>query len=64
MTDIDWSASKTIPSELWKNPMFSIEDRLLIADGAIAFRDRVIENLRNQLKEKNETTNHQNQQSY
>ncbi len=54
---IDWSESKTLPSELWKNPMFSIEDRLLIADGVIAFRDRVIENLRNQLKEKNETTN-------
>jgi hypothetical protein len=48
----DWSTSKTLLSELWKNPLFSMTDRLLMADGAIRYRDEIIANLRNQLKEK------------
>ncbi|MNQ38143.1 hypothetical protein D3C85_517070 [compost metagenome] len=48
---IDWSNSKTGQSELWKNPLIPIEERLLIADGAIAFNREVISNLRNQIKE-------------
>lgn len=42
----DWSASKTLESEGWKNPLLSKNDRLQIADGAVAWRDEVIKNLR------------------
>ena len=45
----DWSDSKTLPTELWKNPLLSWQARMNIADGAIHFRDRVIQNLRQQL---------------
>jgi serine/threonine-protein kinase RIO1 len=37
-------------SELWDNPLFSLEHRLEIAKGAINFRDRVIDNLRDQVR--------------
>lgn len=30
-------------SELWDNPLFPIEERLEMARGGIAFRDRIIE---------------------
>lgn len=36
---------------LWDNPLFRLEDRLEIAKGAISFRDKIIKNLREQLKE-------------
>src|SRR5690554_376594 len=42
----DWSDSKTLESEGWKNPLLSKNDRLQIADGAVAWRDEVIKNLR------------------
>lgn len=45
----DWSESPTAGGELWKNPLFTNADNLLIADGAIAWRDQVIANLREQL---------------
>lgn len=47
----DWDESPTAVGELWKNPLFTNADNLLIADGAIAWRDQVIANLRQQLKE-------------
>lgn len=50
MSDVDWSRSKT-GNEMWKNPFIPIENRLLICDGAISFRDEVIKNLRNQIKQ-------------
>jgi len=45
----DWSDSKTLLSGSWKNPLHSWQDRLLIADGAVHFKDEVIANLRQQL---------------
>jgi hypothetical protein len=45
----DWSDSKTLPTELWKNRMYSTSDRLLMADGAAAFEREVNANLRKQL---------------
>lgn len=48
---IDWTDSKTPDLELWKNPLISCEDALEIADGAIAFRNEIIKNLRNKVKE-------------
>ena len=45
----DWSDSKTLPTELWKNRMYSTSDRLLMADGAVAFEREVNANLRKQL---------------
>jgi hypothetical protein len=48
----DWSDSETQPSELWKNPLLDKTQRLLMADGAVHFRDQVIENLRVQLAAK------------
>ncbi|WP_420105754.1 hypothetical protein [Herbaspirillum huttiense] len=47
----DWSASKTLISEAWKNPLTPMGERLQIADGAVRFRDDVIANLRKQLAE-------------
>jgi len=44
----DWSDSKTLDSEGWKNPLLAKNDRLQIADGAVAWRDEVIRNLRSQ----------------
>lgn len=46
---IDWSDSKTGELEMWKNPLIPVEERLQIADGAIAFRDNIIKNLRERL---------------
>jgi hypothetical protein len=46
----NWDESETPLLSSWKNPFIPLSDRLLIADGAIAFRDSVIQNLRNQLK--------------
>lgn len=40
----------TLESELWKNPLLPIEERIEIADGAIAWRNDVIANLRKQLE--------------
>lgn len=37
-------------NELWDNPLFPIEERLLMAKGAIQYRDAIIENLQSQLK--------------
>jgi len=45
----DWSSSKTLLSEMWKNPSIPMPERLQIADGAVRFRDEVIANLRQQL---------------
>jgi hypothetical protein len=47
--ELDWSDSKTLPTELWKNRMYSTSDRLLMADGAVAFEREVNANLRKQL---------------
>jgi hypothetical protein len=33
-------------SELWDNPLFPVEERLEMAKGGIAFRDKIIANLR------------------
>lgn len=46
---IDWTNSETGLLECWKNPLHSMSDRLRMADGAIAFRDKTIANLRSQL---------------
>jgi len=35
---------------LWNNPLFSMEERLEIAKGAINFRDKIIKNLRERLE--------------
>lgn len=48
MNDI-FKDSETLLSEGWKNPLFSIETRLQIADGAVAFERRVNDNLRKRL---------------
>lgn len=38
--------NKTLESSpLWKNPLIPMQERLQIADGAIAFRDGIIQNL-------------------
>lgn len=47
----DWSSSETAQLQGWKNPLLSMDDRLLIADGAVRFRDEMIANLRRQLAE-------------
>lgn len=46
----DWRNSRTATHEVWKNPMFTVTDRLSMADGAVAFRDKTIANLRTQRK--------------
>ena len=46
----DWSDSETLPTEMWKNSFIPMNDRLEVADGAIAFRDATIANLRKRLK--------------
>ncbi|WP_148716456.1 hypothetical protein [Chitinolyticbacter meiyuanensis] len=46
-----FEGSKTGLHEPWKNPLAPIAENLEIADGAIAFRDGVIANLRAQLAE-------------
>ena len=46
----DWSNSQTAPTELWKNPLLTLQDRLRIADGSVKFHQNVIKNLREQLK--------------
>lgn len=38
--------------ELWNSPFYTTQEKLDIAIGAIAYRDKVIGNLREQLKEK------------
>ena len=45
----DWTNSETGLLECWKNPMHTMPDRLQMADGAVAFRDKTIANLRLQL---------------
>lgn len=47
----NWENSETLESCCWKNPLFPMADRLEMADGAVAWRDRCITNLRSQLKE-------------
>lgn len=47
----DWKDSETLPSESWKNSLLTFQDRLLIADGAYAFQDKVIKNLRTRIKQ-------------
>lgn len=56
-TEPDWSESETLISELWKNPMLDKNERLLIADGTIAWQRKVINNLRAQIKELKEVNN-------
>lgn len=48
---IDWSNSKTGEMEFWKNPLIPVTDCLAIADGAVAFRDAIIKQLREQREE-------------
>jgi hypothetical protein len=48
--ETDWSDSKTLPSELWKNPLLSLQERLQIADGAVQWNREVAENLRARLR--------------
>lgn len=50
MNEPEWEDSETSASELWKNPLIPMEDRLVIADGAIHFRDKVIRQLREKIK--------------
>lgn len=44
----DFSQSETPASEIYKSQLFPLNERLEMADGAVAFRDKVIENLRRQ----------------
>lgn len=46
----DWTDSETLISEIWKNPLISLSERLLIADGAIAYQRKIIDNLRSKIK--------------
>jgi uncharacterized membrane protein YccC len=48
----DHTGSETPELSMWKNPLISMQERLQIADGAIAFRDGTINNLRAQLAQK------------
>lgn len=52
----DWSNSETLLTEAWKNPFIPVDQRFLIADGAIAWRNRVIANLRERLAKYESTT--------
>lgn len=45
----DWTNSETGLLECWKNPLHPMPDRLQMADGAVAFRDKTIANLRLQI---------------
>lgn len=36
--------------DLWDNPLYPVDERLEMAKGGIAFRDKIITNLREQLK--------------
>lgn len=45
----EW-ADSTTGLEMWKNPLIPMADRLLIADGTIAFERKVVANLRDRLK--------------
>ena len=47
----DWSNSKTLPSELWKSPLLSLQERLQIADGAVKWNREVADNLRSRLQQ-------------
>lgn len=47
----DWYNSKTLPSELWKNPLLSLQERLQIADGAVQWNREVADNLRSRLQQ-------------
>jgi len=47
----DWSGSKTLLSACWKNPLYPMNERLEMADGAVRWRNEVIANLRNQLEQ-------------
>ena len=48
--DLDWQYSKTGQLELWKNPAFTLQERLLIADAEAGSRGEIAKNLRNQLE--------------
>lgn len=50
MEEPDWSNSRTLLSEPWKNLLTPMKERLLIADGAVAFRNDVIKNLQRHLQ--------------
>lgn len=50
-TEPDWSESQTGTLSPCKNPLLSKSERLIIADGAIHWRDQIIKNLRSQLSE-------------
>lgn len=52
----DWSHSETPIGSVWKSPLFPNHVNLEVADGAIHFRDQVIQNLRQQLKELEKTS--------
>ena len=45
----DWTNSETGLLECWKSPLHPMPDRLQMADGAVAFRDKTIANLRLQI---------------
>ena len=49
-----WTNSETGTLELWKSHLNTPIDNLIIADGAIAWRDKVIKNLRGQLRQSDE----------
>lgn len=48
-TEPNWTDSQTAPTEMWKNPLLTLQDRLRIADGSVKFHQNVIKNLREQL---------------
>lgn len=48
---VDWSESQTLPTELWKNPLFDAELQLQLADGAVHFERLVNQNLRQQIEQ-------------
>lgn len=47
----DFTHSKTAPTEIWKNRLNSLAERLEMADGAVAFEREVVANLRERLKQ-------------
>lgn len=51
MQEPDWEFSETLVSKSWKNHLLTFQYRLLIADGAYAFQEKVISNLRTRIRQ-------------
>lgn len=55
MQEPDWSDSKSIPSETWKNPLITMQTRLEVADGTYTFQLNIIKNKNKRIKELEQT---------